>query len=153
MMILVVVLLLFVFAGSAAAQEQPLDPDAVPDHGIAAGGVGFRPDPFRVEAVPGGGEIDARTRNLGDDCTGAITVQPTFRFTALTPFDELHFIFIADAVTADASLVIRDPNGDYHCNDDSYGVRNPTVEIDAAPAGDYNVWVGARPIASSATST
>jgi serine protease Do len=141
--IFVLLSLLFVFANTAA-QEQPLDPDAVPDKGIAAGGVGFRPDPFRVEAVTGGGEIDARTRNLGGDCSGAITVQPDFRFTALTPFDELHFIFIADAVTADAALVIRDPNGNYRCNDDSYGVRNPTIDIEPAPAGDYNVWVGAR---------
>ncbi|MFN8565248.1 MAG: hypothetical protein U0703_27310 [Anaerolineae bacterium] len=141
--ILILMSLLFVFA-SAAAQEQPLDPDAVPDRGIAVGGVGFRPDPFRAEAITGGGDIDARTRNLGDDCTGMITVQPDFRFTAQTPFDALRFIFISDAVTADASLVIRDARGDYRCNDDSYGVRNPTVDISPAPAGDYNIWVGAR---------
>ncbi|MCC6804156.1 MAG: hypothetical protein IT319_14845, partial [Anaerolineae bacterium] len=144
MRLILVLLGLLLVLVSAAAQELPLDPNAVPDKGIAAGGVGFQPDPFRVEGVTGGGDIDARGRNLGGDCTGMITVQPDFRFTALTPFDELHFIFVADAVTADATLVIRDPNGDYRCNDNSYGVRNPTIDVKPAPQGDYNLWVGAR---------
>ncbi len=139
-----ILVMLLLWAGGAAAQEQALDPNAVPDKGIAAGGVGFAPDPFRVEGVSGGGDVDARQRNLGDECVGMITVQPDFRFTALTPFALLRFIFIADAVTGNGSLVIRDPNGDFHCNDNSFGVPNPTVEIDAAPSGDYNVWVGAR---------
>ena len=55
----------------------------------------------------------------------------------------LRFIFVADAVTADGSLIVVDPRGNFYCNNDSYGVRNPTVEIDGALAGDYNVWVGA----------
>ena len=42
----------------------------------------------------------------------------------------LRFIFVADAVTADGSLIVVDPQGNFHCNNDSYGVRNPTVEID-----------------------
>ncbi len=140
---LVVVLLLLVFAGSAAAQDQPLDPNATPDHGIAAGGVGFQPDPFRVDQVAGGGAINAQQRNLGDDCVGLVNVQPTFRFKALTAFDRLRFIFVSEAVAWDASLIVRAPDGNYYCNNDSYGLNNPTVEIDAAAPGDYNVWVGA----------
>ncbi len=136
--------LFFCFSLPAAAQDQPLDPLAVPTYGIAAGGVGFSPDPFRVAAVTGSGSIDANTRNLGSsECVGRITAQPTFRFTALTRFNRLRFIYVADAVTEDAALIIRDPGGVYHCNDNSSGVRNPTVQIDGAPSGDYNVWVGA----------
>ena len=88
---LVVVMLLF--AASVSAQERALDPSATPDHGIVAGGVGFQPDPFRVEKVAGGGEVDASQRNLGADCSGHITVQPAFRFTALDPLRRaaLHF--------------------------------------------------------------
>ncbi|MEP7291089.1 MAG: hypothetical protein ABI835_04870 [Chloroflexota bacterium] len=129
-------------AGRGAAQEQALDPNANPEYGIAAGAVGFRPDPFRVQAMFGGGEINANTRNLSDDCFGQIGVAPNFRFTALSDFEALRFLFIADAVTADASLIIRDPAGDYHCNNDSSGVRHPMVTFAPAAQGDYNVWVG-----------
>ena len=143
MKLTLVLMLLLLLAGNAAAQERPLDPGAAPDHGIAAGGVGFQPDPFRIEAVTGGGEVDAALRNLGGDCAGRIHIQPTFRFQALTVFDALRFIFIADAVTADAALIVLDPQGNFHCNNNSSGLRNPMVEITAALPGDYNVWVGA----------
>lgn len=146
----VICLLLLLFAGSTAAQEDvastqdemPLDPNAVPDHGIAAGAVGFSPDPFRVQSITGGGEINAVSRNLGTDCFGMIKVQPDFRFTALGEFEALRFVFVADTVTSDASLIIRDANGNYWCNNNSYGVFHPTITIAPAPAGDYNVWVG-----------
>lgn len=140
----VVPLLILLLVGPAAAQEErPLDPNAVPDHGIAAGAVGFQPDPFRIEGVTGGGDIDAAQRNLGADCAGRINVQPAFRFQALTAFDVLRFVFIADAVTADATLIVLDPHGDFHCNNNFAGLRNPLVEITAASPGVYNVWVGA----------
>ena len=138
-----IIVIIFLLAVSVSAQDRALDPTAVPDHGIAAGGTGFQPDPFRIEKVAGGGEVDASQRNLGTDCSGHITVQPAFRFKALNGFGVLRFIFVADAVTADGSLIVLDPQGNFHCNNDSYGVRNPTVEIDRAMAGDYNVWVGA----------
>ncbi len=141
-LLLPLLLILFAFSGSAAAQEVPLNPNAVPDYGIAAGAAGFSPDPFRVQAVTGGGEVNAVTRNLGADCFGQISVQPDFRFSALSDFEALRFIFVADVVTADAALIVRDPNGDFWCNNDSFGVRHPTVTIEQAPPGDYNVWVG-----------
>ncbi len=141
-MVIIALLLLAASAVIAQDADRPLDPTATPDHGIVAGGVGFQPDPFRVERVAGGGDIDAFARNLGTDCVGSITVEPSFRFHALTSFPTLRFLFISDAVTWDASLIIRDPQGKFHCNNDSYGLHNPTVEIDSAAAGDYNVWVG-----------
>src|SRR5579871_3879603 len=136
-------MLLLLIAGVVAAQDdRPLDPKATPDRGIVAGGVGFQPDPFRLERVSGGGDIDAYTRSLGSDCVGNVTVEPTFRFQALTAFDKLRFLYISDAVDWDATLIVRDPKGNFHCDNDSYGLHNPTVEIDTAGAGDYNVWVG-----------
>lgn len=141
--ILVVVVLLVGIGQALAQDERPLNPNAVPARGIAAGGVGFQPDPFRVEAMSIGGEVNAQSRNLAADCTGLISVEPNFRFSALTPFERLRFIFIADTVTSDASLVILDPKGDFYCNNNFAGLRNPMVEIANAPEGDYNIWVGA----------
>jgi hypothetical protein len=41
----------------------------------------------------------------------------------------------------DTVLVVRTPDGQYHCDDDSGGNRNPRVTIIAAP-GTTHVWVG-----------
>jgi hypothetical protein len=124
------------------APQPPLDPNAVPDYGTAAGAVGFSPDPFRVQGVEAGGSVDAIQRNLGENCAGRINIQPDFRFAALGNFDILRFIFIADVVNADGSLIVRDPQGNFYCNNDSFGVPHPTVTITDATLGDYNVWVG-----------
>lgn len=124
------------------AQEGALEPESTPDHGIIAASEGFEPDPFRVQAVVGGGSVDARGRNLGADCVGFISVAPDVRFQALTPFTTLRFIFLADSVLSDSALVVRDGEGRFWCNNDSFGVRNPTVTISDAPVGDYALWVG-----------
>lgn len=124
------------------AQDTPLDPESTPDHGIIAASEGFEPDPFRVQAVVGGGDVDARGRNLGTDCIGFISVAPDVRFQALTPFATLRFIFLADSVLSDSTLVVRDGEGRFWCNNDSFGVRNPTVTLTDAPIGDYAIWVG-----------
>ncbi|WP_366655921.1 hypothetical protein [Fodinicurvata sp. EGI_FJ10296] len=42
---------------------------------------------------------------------------------------------------ADTTLLVVDPAGDVHCNDDSYGL-DPEIAFDAGMAGDYDVWVG-----------
>jgi len=41
----------------------------------------------------------------------------------------------------DTGLVVNDPAGEWHCNDDSYGGVNPTITIGGALKGQYDVWV------------
>ena len=45
------------------------------------------------------------------------------------------------ASAADTTLLIRAPNGEVQCDDDTNG-RNPLVVFQNAPAGAYAVWVG-----------
>lgn len=42
----------------------------------------------------------------------------------------------------DLVLAVRAPDGQWYCNDDSFGL-NPGISIQQAPAGDYAIWVGA----------
>lgn len=42
----------------------------------------------------------------------------------------------------DLVLAVRSPEGQWHCNDDAFGL-NPAVSIYGAPAGDYLIYVGA----------
>jgi len=130
------------FAQPAVFGQPALDHTAEPQFGAIALGVDFSPDPLRIANVIGGGEIDANLRNLGDDCVGFIDVRPDFRVTAQTTFPLLRFIFIADTILTDTTLVIRDPSGRFLCNNNAFGLFNPMVSAFDAEPGDYAIWVG-----------
>lgn len=134
-------LTLLTFWTSFAQEDRPLDPAAVPDHGTAVLASGFTPDPYRSPRLTGGGSVDAAARNLGTDCVGSINIQPDFRVT-VGEFPLLRFIYIADTITSDATLIIRDPNGLFYCNNNAFGLQNPLVDIAPVVPGDYAVWIG-----------
>lgn len=118
-----------------------LDPSVEPEAGTVALTPGFSPDPHRVPAV-GGGDIDTNSRGLGQDCVGFITDQPDFRLTAQGAFPLLRFIFIADTITTDTSLIVRTADGRFLCNNNAFGIFNPMVDVVDAITGDYVVWIG-----------
>lgn len=97
---------------------------------------GFMPDP-QVIHLDAGGYFDARS--LGSDCVGYINPDaPDATLTFNRPRQPLNIYAIAEA---DTTLVVRAPNGDWLCNDDSYGY-NPLVEISKPAPGRYAIWVG-----------
>ena len=136
----IVLLCLCIVVHPLAAQEI-LDPSLEPEGGTAELAPGFSPDPYRVPLVSGG-EIDVNSRGLGQDCVGFVTSQPDFRVTAQGEFPLLRFIFIADTITTDTSLIVRTPDGRFLCNNNSFGIFNPMVDVVDAAVGDYVVWVG-----------
>jgi hypothetical protein len=78
---------------------------------------------------------------LGNElCTGFITPEPTFVFTWSGDDGMLGVMVEADD---DTTLIVRDPEGTYDCNDDADGANNlnPALDLSAA-AGTYLVWVG-----------
>ena len=101
---------------------------------------GFMPDPYTVDVVSGGG-IDASTSNAGAGCAGWVTGQPDVivNFEEMSGF--LRFAFRPSADGADATLVINDGQGNWHCNDDASGL-NPVVDLADAPPGQYDIWIG-----------
>ncbi|MDX1688353.1 MAG: hypothetical protein R3248_10250 [Candidatus Promineifilaceae bacterium] len=45
--------------------------------------------------------------------------------------------------TADTTLLVRDPRGNYHCNDDwTSGDTDPMLQFNNPRAGTYTIWVG-----------
>lgn len=137
------ILFLFMLAAAIPLNAQStLQPGGEPEFGIITLAPGFAPDPLRVPAMIGGGDIDAVNRQLGADCAGFITPAPDVRIALDDALPLLRLIFIADAITVDTTLVVRAPDGVFWCNNNSGGLFNPMVSIGDAAAGDYAVWVG-----------
>lgn len=121
-------------AGPASAQPST---SANPNYGTVTLRTGFTPDP-RTVRVTSGGAINANS--VGGNCSGFISRAPDVRlnFTA----GSLPLI-ISAASSADTTLVINDPNGRWHCDDDG-GVNglNPSVRFNNARSGRYEIWIG-----------
>lgn len=116
---------------------------------------GFTPDPWAFPMTAGGGRnpINIATLGMRDSETGTpcgrsfVTRRPDFHFTfnASTVFSLLRFWVLTGNGT-DATLVIREPNGHWRCNDDhGRAWRYPTmpaIDFWHPPAGRYDIWVG-----------
>jgi hypothetical protein len=104
---------------------------------------GFMPDPATFDVVSGG-DLDAETAGTGNpDCRGWVTSVPdvVIQFAEMSGF--LRFGFRANDASEDATLVINDGAGNWHCNDDGEGTGlNPMVDLQDAPSGHYDIWVG-----------
>ncbi len=99
---------------------------------------GFLPDPYSV-TVAAGGTFAASARS--SSCRGYIADGPDVILNFTTAADELHIFVEADA---DTTLVVRAPNGTWHCNDDDDlgDTWDPWVSILNARSGTYSIWVG-----------
>jgi hypothetical protein len=122
-------------AAAAPAYAQSLNTGATGTFGQVRLRSGFTPDPHQT-TLNAGGPVDASTR--GEACNGNVASRPSFslRYTA----GELPLIIYAES-EADTTLLVRAPDGSFHCNDDSVGL-NPVVRFDAPRNGRYQIWVG-----------
>ncbi|MBP6830916.1 MAG: hypothetical protein KA978_09030 [Deltaproteobacteria bacterium] len=117
---------------------------------------GFTPDPWAFPLTAGGGRNPINIADLrmhdsegGTPCGRSfVTRRPDFhfQFNAGTVFSLLRFYVLTDAAV-DATLVIREPNGHWRCNDDhgraGWGAPHmPTLDFHQPPAGRYDIWVG-----------
>ncbi|MCS7072466.1 MAG: hypothetical protein NZM00_13245, partial [Anaerolinea sp.] len=131
---------LLALAADARAQDA-LDPAAAPDRAIALL-PGFAPDPLRLSALQGGGPIDANRRGLGPDCVGFVSGAPDVRVDLGGALPLLRLIFMADTITTDTTLIVRDPAGRFLCNNNTRGLFNPMVDVQPAVPGTYAIWIG-----------
>jgi serine protease Do len=119
-------------------QGPPPDLRAEPRYGEITLQVGFEPDPREV-AVDAGGSREAT--QLGPNCAGWIDFsRPDYNLT-YTPGTQQYPLYIAATSQADTTIVINDPQGNWHCNDDLEGL-NPGVVFQRPLHGLYNIWVG-----------
>ena len=124
---------------AAPAYAQNINSGASGTYGQTSLRAGFEPDPYTV-SVLGGGPIDATDVNA--DCNGGYIAQRasfTLRYTANTT--EYPNLYIGATSDADTTIVVRTPNGQWVCNDDSNSL-NPMVTIEQPRNGRYQIWVG-----------
>lgn len=119
-------------AGPAAAQNAGLEPNS----GSVSLRSGFSPDPYTVQVVAGGNQDGNR---LPGSCTGWISDAPDFRVTYSAGSLPLAFRTVSGT---DTTLIINDPNGDWACDDDSFGDGDAQVVFRRPASGVYDVWVG-----------
>ena len=96
---------------------------------------GFTPDPHRTTGTSGG---QLHANRLGGDCRGWIAGQPDHIMTLQNNFS---FFRVFVRSQEDTTLVIRAPNGQFYCDDDTNGL-NPAIERNRWRRGTYRVWVG-----------
>jgi len=132
-----------VFAAAAAvtllaapAYAQSINSRAPGTFGQVSLRSGFTPDPH-VVTVNAGGPIDVST--VSDRCAGFIAENPSFTLNYRKGELPLYIGVVADD---DTTLVVRGPNRQYMCDDDSGDNLNPVISWDNPRTGRYQIWVG-----------
>lgn len=120
----------------APASAQQINSSATGTFGQVSLRAGFTPDPH-VTTVNAGGPIDVST--VSDECRGFIASRPSFtlRYRA----DEMP-LYIGVVSDADTTLVVRGPNDQWMCDDDSGDDLNPVISWERPRSGRYQIWVG-----------
>lgn len=109
---------------------------------------GFAPDPYRVNVVSGG-QFSASDVRAG--CRGWVSGAPDFELSFSA--GSLPLIISANS-GSDTTLLINDPNGNWHCDDDGGNAGlNPAVTFHNAMSGTYDVWIGSYSQGENANAT
>ncbi|AKS41590.1 hypothetical protein [Wenzhouxiangella marina] len=140
----------FFFAASMAVSmsAQAQDFTAPASFGSVTLDAGFTPDPHARQLTAGG---SIRASDRFTNCRGYIAEAPDYsvRYRA----GSMPLIFSVDS-SADTTLVINDPNGNWWCDDDGAdSPLNPLVRFDDPPSGRYDVWVGTYSAGSGVQAT
>lgn len=108
------------------------------------------PDPLALSAPLGFdvGSVDLAALNPPAEgqrvaaCEGYAAAAPALTVDLTFPYPYLRVFFVG-AEGTDPTLIVRMPDGQWYCNDDSFGSQNPTVDILGSTAtGQAQVWVG-----------
>lgn len=120
-------------AGVAVAQNYSLNPT----YGTLNLSAGFQPDP-QVVSVQSGGNVNAQT--LSSSCQGFIANAPDVRLNYRAGQYQL---FISVDASADTTLVVNGPDGQWYCDDDGgNNGLNPLIRFNTPASGQYDIWVG-----------
>ncbi len=98
---------------------------------------GFVPDPHTV-TLNAGGTINASDA-VGGTCRGYVAEAPDYDVYYDAGTWPLYFSATSDR---DTTLVVRAPDGQWYCDDDSGDGLDPQVVFQNPQSGLYDVWVG-----------
>jgi len=121
---------------SAMAQDASLRPN----FGTVTLRAGFTPDPQVVRITAGGNINSNDATSLGSQCVGMITDAPDYRINYTAQPGVALTIRVSSS--ADTTLVVNNPRGEWYCNDDLGSSTNPGVVYRTPLSGTYDVWVG-----------
>jgi hypothetical protein len=122
--------------GLSAGIGRPQDPAETPQYKTETLKSGFDPDPVVIK-VDAGGPI--KTNLGGFDHFVAKKPDVRLNFTA-----GKYVLTIYADCDADATLLIRLPNGEWVGNDNGPGAgKNPVLRFPTPQTGTYNIWIGA----------
>lgn len=100
---------------------------------------GFTPDPYQL-SVTAGGSIDAYDdTDLPGACVGNISNAPDIEITYEA--GSLPLVFRTRS-SADTTLIINGPDGQWSCDDDSWGDGDAEVRFNKPRSGAYDIWIG-----------
>jgi hypothetical protein len=120
------------------APAQAQDANQAPAFGVITLSAGFdngaSPEQRRVRA---GGPNDGS--RLPGACTGNIGTPPDFRIDYTAGNRQLIFRSVSGA---DTTLIIKGPDGRWHCDDDSFGDLDAEYRFNTPQSGAYYVWLG-----------
>lgn len=123
----------------AMGVAQAVDWTEQPTYGSVTLGAGFLPDPYEVSLTAGG---DFAASEAHQSCSGYISNAPDVDLNYDAGSHSLSLYVDSDA---DTTLVVFDPDGNWHCSDDfasdSAGT-NPGVVLSSPASGNYNIWIG-----------
>lgn len=122
---------------SASAVLACPNPAGAPNYGAESLEAGFLPDPATLDLAAGGDSDLASC--LGGRFAGFVSESPDFDLYWSGNGGPLTIAVETDAV--DAVLLINDPAGNWHFNDDYRGL-NPAITFNNPRAGLYDIWVG-----------
>ena len=109
---------------------------ATPTYGEVILAPGFQPDPQAVNVTTSTG---VNLGSLGGTCTGFAGVAPDYRVRYSATGGTLLRFFVQG--TADTTLAINGPTGQWFCDDDEVG-RNPMIDFASPALGQYDIYVG-----------
>lgn len=128
----IVVLMVLTLCGLAAVGAQNIARE--PTYGTVELDAGFIPDPFTMDILAGG-EEDISWLGYFGNVADAPDLS-LFYEAGVLPLT----IYVEDAET-DTVLLINDPTGEWHYNDDTNGV-NPSITFSRPESGRYDIWIG-----------
>lgn len=124
---------------AAIGVAQAVDWTEPPTYGSVSLEVGFLPDTYVVPLTAGG---DFAASEVHQSCSGYISDAPDIDLNYSAGSQALSLYVDSDA---DTTLVVFDPDGNWHCSDDyasdSAGT-NPGVVLSSPASGNYHIWIG-----------
>jgi len=119
-------------ATAVQAQDVSLDPN----YGDVELDEGFTPDPYELE-LTAGGDVEV---HVGGCDYGQVSEAPDFQLTYTTSGNSDLYIYAVSG--SDTTILVNTAEGEWVCDDDSFGDGDPIVVIPAAAGGVYDIWVG-----------